>query len=218
MARNRNNKREIYEAGPRRSFNSASKLILIGLVLGLILGGIAYYFANKNNDSGETIISSETVESSLKEAKELTTLKYHYKNVASYENSQEFYGIKVPFTTKRFLYTYRGVINAGVNLDEASVKVDDVNKTIKVSLPEPKILSHEIDEDSVMFFDEKESAFNQLKLDDYSNFRAEEEKKMADEAIENGLLEEAKNKTKTAITEILNVNPKIETEYSIIVE
>ena len=203
---------------PKRKRISGGKWLLIGLIIGLIISGLGYLYANKNNDEGETNISVDTVESSLKEAKELTTLKYHYKNVASYENSQEFYGIKVPFSTKKFLYTYEGVINAGVNLDLAQVDIDEINKTITVSLPKAKILSHDIDEDSVMMFNEKESMFNQLKLQDYTHFRAEEEKRMNDEAIDGGLLDEAYDKAKLAIEDILNINPQIEEEYQVIVK
>merc|ERR1712232_604284 len=120
---------------------------------------------------------------------ELTTLKYHYKNVASFENSQQLQGMTIPFTTKSFLYTYEGEIHAGVDLDEAKVKVDNQAKKITISLPETKVLSHDIDEDSVMFYDEKNSIFNPLELEDYSNFRKEEEAKVEKEAIDKGLLE-----------------------------
>lgn len=203
---------------PKKIRAKASKWLLIGLIIGLILSGLGYLFANRNKDEGVTNISVDTVESSLKEAKELITLKYNYKNIASYENSQEFYGFKIPFSTKKFLYTYEGVINAGVNLDLAQVDIDEINKTITVTLPKAKILSHDIDEDSVMMFNEKESMFNQLKLEDYTNFRTEEEKRMNDEAIEKGLLDEAYDKAKIAIKDILNINPQIEEEYEVIVK
>lgn len=189
---------------------------LIGsLIIATIIIGTTIYIKNNFVRKDETMVSSEMVEESLKEAKELTTLKYHYKNIASYENSQEFYGFKIPFTNKRFLYTYEGTINAGVDLDQAEVNVNNDDKLITVSLPESKILSHEIDEDSVMMFDEKESVFNQLKLEDYSTFRAEEKSNVESQAIEKGLLEQAKDETKEAIEDILKINPKIEEEYTI---
>lgn len=160
-------------------------------------------------------ITSDIVESSLKEVKELTTLKYHYKNVASFESSQQFQGIKLPFTTKSFLYTYEGDINAGVDLDQANASVDENNKIITIKLPDAKILSHDIDEDSIMIFDEKNSVFNPMELEDYTNFRKEEEAKVEKEAVKKGLLKQASQQTDKAIKEILNINPIIAEEYTI---
>lgn len=195
--------------------NKTSKKVfgfLIAIILVLALG--AYIISNLKSKE-KISISSETVESSLKEAKELTTLKYNYKNVASYENSQEFHGITLPFTTKKFLYTYQGEINAGVDLDKARVDVNEASKIINVTLPQASILSHDIDENSVMVYDEKNSIFNPLKLEDYSDFRKEEEAKVEKEAIDKGLLEEAKEKSEKAVKEILDINPIISKEYTI---
>lgn len=195
--------------------NKTSKKVfgfLIAIIL--ILALVAYIISNLKSKE-KISISSETVESSLKEAKELTTLKYNYKNVASYENSQEFHGITLPFTTKKFLYTYQGEINAGVDLDKARVDVNEASKIISVTLPQASILSHDIDENSVMVYDEKNSIFNPLKLEDYSDFRKEEEAKVEKEAIDKGLLEEAKEKSEKAVKELLDINPIISKEYTI---
>ena len=189
--------------------------LIASLIIAIILIGGSIYVKNNFVPKEETIISSETVESSIKEAKELTTLKYHYKNIASFENSQEFQGFKLPFTTKRFLYTYAGVIHAGVDLEKVKVDVNNEDKTVSVTLPKSKILSHDIDEKSVMFYDEKNSIFNPLELEDYSNFRKEEEAKVEKEAIDKGLLDEAYEQSKKAVEDILNINPEIAEHYTI---
>ncbi|WP_295884946.1 DUF4230 domain-containing protein [uncultured Anaerococcus sp.] len=193
-----------------------------GLISAIIVAGLILltFFTAKSifNVEEDTKISSETVESALKEAKELTTLKYHYKNIASFKNSQQFHGMTIPFTTKRFLYTYEGEIHAGIDLDQAKVNINQEAKSISVTLPKTKILSHDIDEDSVMFYDEKNSIFNPLELEDYSNFRKEEEAKVEKESIDKGLLKEAKDQTLKAVKEILLLNPIIEEEYTLTVK
>ena len=189
--------------------------LISSLIISIILIGGSIYVKNRFVPKEDTLISSETVESSIKEAKELTTLKYHYKNIASFENSQQLQGFKLPFTTKSFLYTYEGEIHAGVDLDKAKVDVDNQNKTIKVKLPKAKILSHDIDENSIMVYDEKNSIFNPLELEDYSNFRKEEEAKVEKEAIDKGLLTEADKQTKKAVEDILKINPEINENYTI---
>ena len=116
------------------------------------------------------------------------------------------------------MYTYEGEIHAGVDLDQAKVNINQEAKSISVTLPKTKILSHDIDEDSVMFYDEKNSIFNPLELEDYSNFRKEEEAKVEKEAIDKGLLKEAKDQTLKAVKEILLLNPIIEEEYTLTVK
>lgn len=193
-----------------------------GLISALIVAGLiiaAFLYAKSIFDvEEETKISSETVESALKEAKELTTLKYHYKNIASFENSQQFQGMTIPFTKKSFLYTYEGEIHAGVDLEQAKVNINEEAKTINVTLPETKILSHDINENSVMVYDEKNSIFNPLEMKDYSNFRKEEEAKVEKEAIDKGLLDEAKEQTLKAVKDILLLNPIIEEDYTVSVK
>lgn len=193
-----------------------------GLISALIVAGLiiaAFLYAKSIFDvEEETKISSETVESALKEAKELTTLKYHYKNIASFENSQQFQGMTIPFTKKSFLYTYEGEIHAGVDLEQAKVNINEEAKTINVTLPETRILSHDIDENSVMVYDEKNSIFNPLEMKDYSNFRKEEEAKVEKEAIDKGLLDEAKEQTLKAVKDILLLNPIIEEDYTVSVK
>ncbi|WP_394023591.1 DUF4230 domain-containing protein [Anaerococcus martiniensis] len=193
-----------------------------GLISALIVAGLiiaAFLYAKSIFDvEEETKISSETVESALKEAKELTTLKYHYKNIASFENSQQFQGMTIPFTKKSFLYTYEGEIHAGVDLEQANVNINEEAKTINVTLPETEILSHDIDENSVMVYDEKNSIFNPLEMKDYSNFRKEEEAKVEKEAIDKGLLDEAKEQTLKAVKDILLLNPIIEEDYTVSVK
>ena len=195
--------------------NSFIQGLIAALIVTAIVGAFGFLIKDKFQAQENNEITSDIVESSLKEVKELTTLKYHYKNIASFESSQQFQGIKLPFTTKSFLYTYEGDINAGVDLDQAKVNVDENNKIITIKLPKAKVLSHDIDEDSIMVFDEKNSVFNPMELEDYTNFRKEEEAKVEKEVIKKGLLKKASKQTNKAIKDILNINPTIAEEYTI---
>ena len=144
----------------------------------------------------------------------MTTLKYKYTNVGSFENQQEFYGMKLPFTQKKFIISYDGEVNAGINLEEAKVSLNEADKKINIQIPHAVILNHVIDEDSLTIFDEKNSIFNQLEVKDFSDFRKDKMKKIEKELEEKGFLEEADEKTKEAIIEILKINPLLE-EYTI---
>lgn len=199
----------------RKQTNNFIQGLISALIVAAIVALAGIFIVKNMKVEEDDKITSDIVESSLKEAKELTTLKYHYKNVASFESSQQFQGITLPFTTKSFLYTYEGDINAGVDLDQASASIDEANKIINVKLPDAKILSHDIDENSVMIFDEKKSVFNPLELEDYTSFRKEEEAKVEKQAIDKGLLKKADTQTEKAVKDILNINPKIAEEYTV---
>lgn len=118
-------------------------IILILLLASFLLG--AKYFSSKN----EPKIDNKLIQNRIESAKELTSLKYSYTNMGQFENSNKFYGYDIPFTQKKFIVSYDGVISCGVDLDKMQVEVS--GKNINIKLPKSKILSHEIYEDSLKF-------------------------------------------------------------------
>ncbi|MHA6603282.1 DUF4230 domain-containing protein [Aerococcus urinae] len=183
-------------------------VIILGLLAVAFIGG--HYLGKQDS---QTEITSELVGNRLEQAKELTTTKYFYTNTASFENQRKFYNWNLPFTTKKFIVSYDGVIHVGIDLSAIDVKVQD--QTIDVTLPEVKILSHDIDSDSVKVFDEEASIFNKMTVDDYANFTNEQKKASEEEAKDKGLLEAAKQNTERTIKEILNMDPTIQENYTI---
>lgn len=185
-----------------------------GLVLaGLVLLGLAFALGQQFSVDGEEDITSELVGNRLEEAKELTTSKYFYTNTGAYENDREFYGVKLPFTNKKFIVSYDGIIHAGVDLAEAQVRIN--GDRIQVKLPKAKVLSHEIDSDSVKVFDEEASIFNQVKVEDYSKFSNEQKKTAEKKAVDKGLLEEAEKQAQAAVEDLLNMDPEIHENYQV---
>ncbi|WP_243343163.1 DUF4230 domain-containing protein [Anaerococcus sp. AGMB09787] len=188
-------------------------IILVGLVV-LVFG--SYFLGMKAGVfNAKPEISSDIVLEQLQDVKELTTLKYTYTNVGSFENENEFYGVKIPFTLKKFIISYDGNLSAGIDLDEVEVNVDNKGKKINITMPEAKILSHQIDEDSLTIFDEKNSIFNQFKIEDFQQFRVAEMKKVENDMIEKGFLDQAEERSKQAVIDILNINPIIAEEYQV---
>ena len=170
----------------------------------LLIICLVCFFAGRSigESAGSTEMSAVVLENRLTEISEFASLTYSYTNMAEFENSKDFYGIKVPFTTKSFIITYDGTIKAGVDLDKAEVDVS--GKKITVTLPAAEILSHEIDEDSLEIFDENTSIFNPLKVSDYNTFNKEQKAEMEKEATDKGLLTEAGKKAADAIDDFIS--------------
>lgn len=177
------------------------RIFIIILLIGLALFAAFFYGKRQMRSEMEPEITSSLIYNKLVSAKELTTLKYHYTNMGHFENQNTFYGYKVPFTSKEFIVSYEGLINAGIDLNK--MKVDVVDKFIEVRIPAAEILSHEIYEDSLKVYDERESIFNRIDIEDYNDFSKDQKSEIEKKAIKKGLLKEADEESKRAIEEIL---------------
>lgn len=192
-----------------------AKKLFLGLVAIILIVFASYFFRMRGGlFKNQEKVSSEIVKNQILSVKELTTLKYKYTNVGSFENQSEFYGMRLPFTHKKFIISYDGEVNAGINLEEAEVLLNDQDKKISIRLPKSEILNHIIDENSLTVFDEKNALFNKLEIKDFSNFRKDEMKKVEEDLLSKGFLEEADEKSKDAIRDILKINPLLE-DYTI---
>ena len=171
------------------------KLIILGVVLAIVCFAVGFFSGGRQEKT--PVLSSITVENQLQQISQLATVRYSYTNMGQFENSNEFYGIKLPFTTKSFIVAYDGTIIAGVDLTQAKVTITDQKVTI--SLPAPQILSHEVDPNSLEVFDETTSIFNPITIEDYTGFQADQQGVMEEKAIQGGLLTQAKDQAETAI-------------------
>ena len=179
----------------------AKQMGIIAVCL-ILLCLVCFFFGRSMGKSaGNTEVSAVVLQNKLTEISEYASLTYAYTNMAEFENSKDFYGVKLPFTTKGFIITYDGEIKAGVDLAKAEVAVS--GSKVKVNLPAAEILSHEIDEDSLEVFDETTSIFNPLKVTDYNTFNKEQKAKMEEKAAEKGILKEAGQKAADAVEDFV---------------
>lgn len=160
-------------------------------------------------------ISLEVISTEIKDIGELATIEYLYTNAAKFEDSKQIKNWNVPLTKKSFIIKYDGVIKAGVDVNEITLEIDEVNKVLTVYVPEAKILSHETDMESVELLDEKNGLFNTVTVDDKIQLDKEVEKEMEERAIENGLLEKAQANAENIILNLISATPGIE-EYEIV--
>ncbi len=195
---------------------TGKKFTLIKIIILIVLAAVIFIAGMMQMKKNmEPTITSELINNRLEDAKELTTLKYHYTNMGEFQNQSDFYGWKVPFTTKSFIVSYDGVINAGVDLKDARINV--TGKRIQITIPHAKILSHEIYEDSLQVFLEKDSIFNPIKISDYNDFSMDQKQVVEEKAIDKGLLTEADKKSKEAIKDILRLDQYLK-DYEITIE
>lgn len=182
------------------------KLSAVAVVVILVIG--ASYFLFKT-DNGKPKITNETIGVQVKELKELATIQYKYKEIASREDWNTLFNIKLPFTKSSFIVSYTGILKLGIDLSETKVDVDENSKTIKVTLPESKVLSNELDLKSLKVYDEKNSIFNPVKVKDYSEFTQSGKENAEKDARESGVFEQSKEVAKKIIIDLLNTTKEI---------
>ena len=106
-------------------------------------------------------------------------------------------------------------IKAGIDADQVTVNADNKSKKITIGLPDPKILSNELDENSLYVYLEEDSIFNKVRAQDHSNLRQKIKDESQELAKENGVMEQATERVKLLIRTMLEQIPDIKDNYSI---
>ena len=126
-------------------------------------------------------ITSEFIEHQIHEISELGTLHHQYRKMASYQDVAKLVeslpAWRFNKSVKEFVLIYKGDVKLGYDMKDIQIFVDKISKTITITLPEPKILSHSIDFESIDVIMEKEGWFNDIKFEDFKKFFVYEQKK-----------------------------------------
>ena len=165
------------------------KVVIIILVL-VLLG--ALFFATKSvvnklrfSDSRKIQVTSEFVSNQINGISELATVHHHYRKVANYQDAKKLLVYmpdwRINKSIKEFALIYQGDVKIGYDLKDVKIEVDSVTRTIFIHLPEPKILSHSIDFESIQVLWEKKGWFNDIKFEDFKQFFVSEQKKYEEE-------------------------------------
>ena len=95
------------------------------------------------------------------------------------------------------------------------VDVDDSANKIILTIPTAKILSYEIDNDSVKVITEKNNIFNSISVNDKVKADAATENAMKTRAIENGLLEKAQKNAEDILSRVVKSIAAVDDNYTI---
>lgn len=130
-------------------------------------------------------ITSEFIEHQIHEISELGTLHHQYRKMASYQDVvklvESLPAWRINKSVKEFVLIYKGDVKLGYDMKDIQIFVDKITKTITITLPDPKILSHSIDFESIDVVMEKVGWFNSIKFEDFKKFFVYEQKKYEQE-------------------------------------
>lgn len=196
-------------------------LVLMGLLGGLVgakIGGGKKSILQKVADSVEekSTLDVKTIEEILQPAGDLITQRYYYTDMDTFESYKELLGAKIPLTTDKVVFTYKGAISAGIVLSKVEFAVDEEEKTVTVTLPDIFIVSNEIFEDEFKAYEIKNSIFTETKFTDYALLLGGMKSKKAEELMKNQKFrDEARKEAENVISAFLK-NATVSKDYKII--
>lgn len=212
--------------------------IVCAIILAIIIGIISFiYYKGYNNAENKyleeiaslkeeladrvivyeevsTEIDMSIIEEQIHNIGELATVEYLYTDAGRFSDVNQLFGKDISITEKSFIAKWDGTIKAGIDIENVKITYNKIKKTITVDIPKAKIISHELDENSIETLDQKDGLFNPVKVEDVRVFDAESKAAMEERAIKNGLLEKAEENAQNIIENMLLANPELK-DYKI---
>lgn len=163
----------------------ALKIVAILLIICVTSVTTALVMKKLYTDTKQTSITSEFVEQQISEISELATLHHHYRKNANYQDAKKLLEYipdwRINKSIKEFSLVYQGDVKLGYDLKDIRILVEPNTQSIFIYLPEPKILSHSIDFESIQILWEKQGWFNNIRFEDFKQFFISEQKKYEQE-------------------------------------
>lgn len=165
------------------------------------------------------VFDAAMIKEQILDIKEIGTMEYHYTNVGTVDSVNHFKNtdVKIPFSSKTAIVTMDGVIKAGVDAEQIEIVVNEMKKTITITIPEATILSNEPIEESMIVYTEEEGLFNNLTLADGSSIRIEIKNKAEANALENDILNQARENAAEFVKCLIEAVPSVKDTYKIII-
>lgn len=175
----------------KNTVNKAWMLLI--LVIAVI---ITYYISAKLHTPKKADIDTAFVSAKLENISELATAELEYTGLIVYSEG------KIPFITQTgFNMIYTASVKAGVDLSE--MQIDVTKDKVIVRLPHAKILSVQIYNDSIEFYDEMHSLFNWSDKYDVKEAISAAEEDVSGKVERFELTDKADEQTKAVIESIL---------------
>lgn len=168
------------------------KKIIIGVVI--LVGIVAVVIGLREFVSFE----SKTTKIGFEDIGELATQTAYCTELSVTDKSRNLFGVTIPFTQSKYIYSYDIVIKAGFDFED--IKWEENGTSIEVNLAEVKVLSSEIDLESFKIYHEDESIFTKITMTENNEVMKELIQKAEEDAIANGLLDNARMNVETILT------------------
>lgn len=189
-------------AKAKRSAAQKAKLVVLGGVVGVVLGAGGTMFALNYNPPDRVETMATVVFERIVSQNELVSVSQDYSIVDKASDVNTLFGlIDIPFTENSFWYRYEGTLKAGVNLETADVRASD--NTVTITLDAPYIISNTPDMERTQVLEENNNPIlNPIHVEDVDAFQRQAVEQSEANAVEGGLLEDARVEAENRLTTI----------------
>lgn len=193
-------KRNANLATKPHSFFSKLKTCFFLLLVVIIICVAFFLGRNSSNQNSDAQIDSETTKLRFEDIGELATQSAYCTEVNTTSVARKLFGVDLPLTHSKYIYSYNVVVKAGFNFEEIDYHEDSDKKIITVELPEPEIMSCDVDPDFFKVYHEDESLFRRISLEENNTALKTLKAQAKKDAEANGLLDNATSNAKTILT------------------
>ena len=175
-------------------------LVLIGISL-LLLVGVQLYQLKNGKEQETRVVEASVLLEQVREVCKLVTVEGDFTELYTEKNLREV-TLYSPIPTywefaKEAIIEVRGRVLVGYDMEQLSIKVDSLNRTVTLSnLPQPDILAidHELSYRNL-----EESFFNSFSPEDYTQLNKNAKDALRRKAYESDLLDRAKAEGNTML-------------------
>ncbi|OJG26010.1 hypothetical protein RR47_GL000808 [Enterococcus columbae DSM 7374 = ATCC 51263] len=172
------------------------RLTIFGVLLAFIVVSLVSIGVYKQ-------ITSQSTSVGLKDIGELSTQSAIVREVNMIDESRTIFGMQVPFTNSKQLYSYEVEIKAGYDFSKIRLERNTASKRLTVILPKLSITSKSLVDGSLKVYYDKQSIFKPINVEETEEAR----QKMIHAAIKTAkktkLFENARQNAERLITEFL---------------
>ncbi|MHC4508108.1 MAG: DUF4230 domain-containing protein [Planctomycetota bacterium] len=198
---------------------------IIHFIGAAVIGVLAFFIGRRFAGAAKTESKTSTfLIKSIQAIAELAVLEYITEGVAEIKEKKTSL---ITVRWKRGLLRYTAKLKVGFDLDRLNYKIDDAQRTIRIALPSPHILSCEIYNRKFYKLPLEKAENVPWKYDIIEDFSSDEVLALDDEARSNALknvnefyvLDFLRDKTKLAFKKIFSLSyPDYSTDISILAE
>ena len=149
---------------------------------------------------------SKTIRIGFEDIGELDTQVAYTTVIGTIDDPRKIFGVKIPFTESKYIYSYDVVVKAG--LDFSKIQWKERSEKIIVSMPAPRVTDCYIDEDSGKVYYEKESIFSPITFTEEMESRKDLTERGRKDAVAKGLIDNAKKNAEKLLKNFFNNNKK----------
>lgn len=197
-------------------FAAAMRNGLIGLGIGLLVGIVGTVFVTTRADADADAPTPSVVFDRIVSKDELVCASqtYNITDKSTQDPARFFDLFDIPFTDTSFWYRYVGTIKVGVDLETATLSQED--RTLKVALDPPFIISNTPDMDASGVLEEHDNLFAHVSGGDVDNFQRECIRVSEENAAQGGLMDQARSNAETNLNNLFQA--ALGDDYRVVVE